>query len=476
MTGGRIRTNRRAFLRAAGTVAVGLPFLEGLPERSAWAATENPVFGLFICTSCGVVQGERGDPERFWPTSEGALTRESMEASAAERSTGILAEYADKLLMVRGVNYPHRSNGCGHAIGLAQALTAAQWTGSNNNVISSGISADTLIAQELNPAGVEPLTLYAGLKGGYIDEKLSFSAPGQVRSAEGNPWNVYQRLVGLIPEDGGSGGNPGMADQIALKRKSVNDLVLEELNALLGRPDLSQADRQRLERHFEGIRETEQGMTDLGLSCSAAGLDVSALEAMNSGNAFRRDGNQEEVVKLHADLVALTFACNLNRVATLQAGDGTDGTRYVIDGQTFERFHHISHRINGDGSSGDPIPNAVDKHVVIDRLRMETFKYLLDRWSEYSTAAGSLLDNAFVYWTSHVANGPSHSFSNLPVIIAGSAGGFLKQGQYVDARGVTSNRLLNTLITANGVRRNGSPVEDFGSGGLTGGLISEMLA
>jgi len=30
--------NRRAFLRGAGTVAIGLPFLEGLPERSAWAA------------------------------------------------------------------------------------------------------------------------------------------------------------------------------------------------------------------------------------------------------------------------------------------------------------------------------------------------------------------------------------------------------------------------------------------------------
>ena len=31
--------NRRAFLRA-GAVAVGLPFLEGLPDRSAWAAGE----------------------------------------------------------------------------------------------------------------------------------------------------------------------------------------------------------------------------------------------------------------------------------------------------------------------------------------------------------------------------------------------------------------------------------------------------
>ena len=31
----RSTINRRAFLRGAGTVAIGLPFLEGLPERSA---------------------------------------------------------------------------------------------------------------------------------------------------------------------------------------------------------------------------------------------------------------------------------------------------------------------------------------------------------------------------------------------------------------------------------------------------------
>jgi hypothetical protein len=216
-------------------------------------------------------------------------------------------------------------------------------------------------------------------------------------------------------------------------------------------------------------------MMGAGLSCTADGLDIQALQAMNSGNAFRSNGSQEEVAKLHFELVALAFACNANRVATLQAGDGTDGTQYTIDGVRMERFHHISHRINSDGSSGDPIPNAVDKHIQIDRLRMGTFKYLLDRWSEYSTATGSLLDNAFVYWTSHVANGPSHSFSNLPVVIAGSAGGFLKQGQYVSAGSVTNNRLLNTLITANGVRRNGAPVEDFGGSGLSGGLISEML-
>ena len=100
---------------------------------------------------------------------------------------------------------------------------------------------------------------------------------------------------------------------------------------------------------------------------------------------------------------------------------------------TTEKFHYISHRQADDGSgTGAKIANAVELHTKIDRIRMGTFKYMLDRWKTYSTPNGPLLDNAFAMWTCHVANGPSHSFNNLPIIIAGNAGGYLKQGQYVD--------------------------------------------
>ncbi len=60
--------NRRAFLRGAGAVAIGLPFLEGLPERSAWAADAAPVFSFFIVGACGVVGN------KFFPSATGALT------------------------------------------------------------------------------------------------------------------------------------------------------------------------------------------------------------------------------------------------------------------------------------------------------------------------------------------------------------------------------------------------------------------
>jgi hypothetical protein len=41
---------------------------------------------------------------------------------------------------------------------------------------------------------------------------------------------------------------------------------------------------------------------------------------------------------------------------------------------------------------------------------------------------------------------------------------------------VGNNLLLNTLITANGVRRGGGPVVDFGQPGLPGGLIDSIVA
>jgi hypothetical protein len=483
----RSQINRRAFLRGAGGVAIALPFLEGLPERSAFAGlSANPVFGLFIVTANGVVQKDGSDPERFWPTATGAITSASL-AAATDRSTSVLSDHANHLLFVRGVNYPYSSSGCGHAQGLVQCLTASQPSGSANKVVSTGESIDTTIAKLVNPAGVDPLTLYSGMKEGYINEKISFSAAGQVRAAEGNPYNVYKKLMGVATTSGtgaggasGAGGSSGgnsVLDQLVKRRKSANDLVRAELNALRARTDLSMADKMRLEQHFTAIRDLENTMTGMvvpGAQCSTKGLDVAALEALNTGSVFKQNGKIEDVTKLHMELVGIAFSCNLTRVATIQSGDGTDHTNYVIDGVKSEKFHYISHRVTDDGGGGgSPIAGAVDLHAKIDRIRLQTFKYLLDKWATYATPNGPLLDNAFAMWTSHVAAGPSHGFRNLPIIIAGSGGGYLKQGQYVDAANVTNGKLMNTLITAAGGRTGGAAYTGF-AGQTTG--ISQMVA
>jgi len=475
----RSRINRRAFLRGAGTVAVGLPFLEGMRERSAWGGPGDtggpPLFGFFICTSCGVVQQNGQDPERFWPTSAGPLTTASMEAFAADRATGLLAPYADRLLMIRGIRYPNNNTGCGHAQGLAQCLTASLPQGSNNTTRATETSADVIIADALNPVGVAPLNLYSGMKGGYIEDMLSFRGSGTsivVNASESNPFRAYEDLMGFLPAEN-SGPDLSAAELLAVQRKSVNDLVREELNALRGSPRLSQSDRDRLDLHFQSVRDMEQNMVAMA-TCSSEAIDITAVQALEQGSAFDDNGVIEEISLLQMQIVGLAFACNATRVATLQIGDGTDATQYTIDGRRLERFHRISHRIDSDGTDGPPIAGALESHIAIDRLRIGTFRAMLDRWSEYQVENGPLLDNAFVLWTNHVASGPNHSFRNLPYIIAGNAGGALRQGEYLQLMDVTNDRVINTLMTAIGVTgADGGPFTNLGA--RNGGLLDDIL-
>ncbi len=352
---------------------------------------------------------------------------------------------------------------CGHAQGLCQSLTAAPAGGGGATAYSTGISADMVIAQAVNEAGTDPLTLYAGNRNnGYIAERISFkgSGAGQVRSADDNPYTLYAKLIGLSTDAGSptTGVGTDGAAELLSSRKSVNDLVRVELNRMKALSALSAADKQRLEQHFDSIRDAEIKMDRMGLACIQDGLATSQLEAYKTGFAFQTDGMIEDVAKLHLELVSLAFACNFNRVATLQHGDGTDATKYAVPSNAGLDwpFHHISHRVQSDSAVGSN-PTAEDAHAEIDVLRMQTLLHGLDQFK-----ARGLFDKSVILWTNHVADGPTHSFKNVPTIIAGNAGGYLKQGAYVDAGEVTNNRLFNTLIAA-AIRDQSPWTENFGT-------------
>ena len=150
--------NRRAFLRGAGTVAIGLPFLEGLPERSAWAAGSSPVFTMFIVGSCGVVG------ESFLPDATGALTTSGL-AGMTTKAVSALSAHAPNLTMLKQINWPQNVKSCGHAEGLCQALTAIVPGSTGHGAYAGGLSADVAIGKAVNPTGVDPIILYSAAKG-----------------------------------------------------------------------------------------------------------------------------------------------------------------------------------------------------------------------------------------------------------------------------------------------------------------------
>ncbi|RYZ01175.1 MAG: DUF1552 domain-containing protein [Myxococcales bacterium] len=460
---------RRAFLTGAGSVAIGLPFLESLQDRSAWAADGTPVFTLFIVAQNGVVN------KNFFPSATGALSATSLAANP-DIATSVLAPHAANLLFLKGINYANPGpRSCGHAEGCVQTLTGLAPGSTGNTAYAAGPSADTLIAKALGDK--DPLAVYSGSKG-FIAERISFkgAGAGQVRAADVNPYVLYSKVVGLAGTGTGTttpGTTPpvdNVAKELANRRKSVNDLVRAELNSLKNMSVMSAADKMRLDQHFQAIRDIEVNMGNMGggmgggtgPSCSKEGLPVDQYEAFRTGFAFK--GTQmEEYVKLHLQILAVAFACNYNRVATLQWGDGTDGTKYDVASNAGLgwTFHQLSHRVQSDSATGNNM-TAETAHHEIDIVRMKSLLVGLDAFK-----AHGLENNSQIVWTNTIADGPSHSTRGVPMIVWGNGGGYLKQGTYVDTAGAANAKVLNTLMAA--ATRDVSPTAPaIGSGTFDG--------
>lgn len=474
----RHQVNRRAFLRGAAGITIGLPFLEGLQERSAWAQTDGPIFSFFIMMQNGVIQS------KFWPTSTGTLSSATMAGTALAP----ISDYADRLLVLRGVRAPGGNPGdCGHAQGCVQAITGIAPGSGGNSSTSGGPSADVVIANALNPANTDGLNLYTGVKSAFIGERLSFTAGNTpARPAQLNPYETYRSLVGVgstdDPMGGGSGGggnaDPGALDDLLLRKKSVNDQVLDEFHYLVGLPQLSAEDKRRLQNHMAGIRQLEENLMSTGgtindindgtgefFGCNIRPSTLTALDAFRNGVQFNANSHMiEDLAILHGETVALTFACGANRTAALQWGSGTDGTVYSTSAKgAYNTFHKISHQTDSDAASGNDA-FAAAAHAEIDIIRMTTFNKILESFANYG-----LFDHSFIMLTNSIDDGRGHTFNDLPIVVAGNAGGFLKQGQYMTfSPRKTNAQLLASLITAAGV-----PTTNFGAGG---GQLTEIHA
>jgi hypothetical protein len=472
--------SRRAVLRGAGGVVLGLPALDILTERTAFAAGTGGDFAVFIINDNGVQQahgpsitGAPGnEPERFWPAAPaGPITQASLGADLGVRTLGELAAYADRLIIVKGIAHAFKSVGCAHNGGDGQILTAAHPIRGTSIDTCDGESIDNRIATARNPPGREPLALRAGkfpdnATGFAYPGNVSYRGPNQPRAAENNPLTTYQRMVGMTPAG-------SSADQAALaaRKKSVNDLLRTQIQRLLARSDLSMADRQRLDQHFTAIRDIQAGVANM------SGLPPSEVTAITTASMDPLNpALHDQVLTLQLDLLAFAISSGYTRAATFKIGDRIDRAIWTVNGTTLPEFHQISHRIFGDGGSGPLIPNAAMLHHEIDLIHARKITYFLDKLAAVVTPTGKLIDQGYVAWTNQVAVG-SHDYWPVPWIVAGSAKGYLKTGQYLDVGNVTGNKILNTLLNAAGVRKaNGAIVDDFGAPQTAGGVVSAMIA
>lgn len=460
--------NRRVVLQGLGGAALALPFFEGLGSRSAQAQTpEVDPFAIFVRQANGVaaeqVTSEVGsEPERFWPREYGKLNLDNVQGRALDE----LSAYLDRLLVVGNVHTSDYPYGDGHARGALTGLTArgpvvAQAGGDSE---ADGESLDHRIGREVNPDGRDSMFLYAGQNSGWLGGAcISYRGSNNRRAALNSPWDAYQSMIG-----GTSGLDEEAVQRLVTRNQSVNDLVRGQLKSFLARTDLSARDRERLDLHLTSVRDLEAQLT-----CNLSEDQESALEGLGTIHSSSDGDKVFAAARAHLDVAALAVACGFTRSVALQIGNGNDSLiryRSLTDGSLMENYHYVSHRRLSHDAKGAVISDSDVLHSMVDRQFARLFNHLLKQLASYQFDGASLLDLGVAVWYNDLGNGPAHGPNSCPYILAGSCGGYFKQGQYVnlteDSKGSvwdqprTHARMLNTIATAVGCRTDGKDVCD----------------
>src|SRR4029077_10889848 len=75
---------------------------------------------------------------------------------------------------------------------------------------------------------------------------------------------------------------------------------------------------------------------------------------------------------------------------------------------------------------------VLDMIWAIDKWYAGKYAKLVGLLDSIGEGGGTLLDNTATMWLQELSDGAAHNLNNLPIVIAGGAGGYLKQGQVVN--------------------------------------------
>jgi hypothetical protein len=278
---------------------------------------------------------------------------------------------------------------------------------------------------------------------------ISYKGANQPNTAVDDPFQMYSRIFA----------NANLSDdqlkKLIADRQSVLDFLKDDINRLEAR--VSSEDKAKLEAHLGGIRGIEQGLQNSANACKPL-----MMPAKYDPHAMEQFPN---AAKLQMDLMILAQTCGMTNVSTFMFANADSWQYYPWIGVN-EEHHELSHSGNTDAA-------ATDKLVKINTWHSEQFKYILDGLAAVKEADGSsVLDNSLVLWGNELGAGNTHSYKNIPWVIAGGAGGYLRTGRQLNYKDVPHNNLLVSVCNAMGF----DDVTTFGIPGVCTGPLQGLTA
>jgi hypothetical protein len=414
--------SRRTVLRGVGT-GLSLPLLEVMQSgravgASAAATPTVRMACLFFANGVNV--------DQWRPTGEGA---DYQLSSTLEP----LAELKGDMIVMEGLTQNHaRANGDGagdHARNASAYLTGAQPRKTSGADISVGQSIDQAIAERIGISTPLPsieLGIDRGRNAGNCDSgyscayssNISWKSASTPCAKEVNPRAAFERLFGS-PETAAD------MERRNRNRRSILDFVSTDAKRI--QPQLSGADRRKLDEYFSSVRDIEQRV---------ARADRGSREIPELALPDGVPAELPEHMNLMFDILTLAFQTDSTRVATLMVADAGSNRTYPEIGIN-SGHHELSHH--------EKDAAKLEQIAKIDRYLVERFAYFLKKLKSTPDGESNLLDNSMILYGSAISDGNRHNHDDLPIILAGRGGGTINTGRYAKYENETP---LNNLYVS----------------------------
>ena len=449
-----LAVNRRTILRGmlnGAAVCVGLPFLDRFLNGNGVAFADGamlPVrFGTYFW-GLGLTDTPTGGTR--WVPSKTGRDYEIMPELES------LKPVKDKVSVFSGFRAigdgrPNLVHWSGHASILSGIAPSA--TGR-----FEGPSLDTRIADAIGTSTrFKALDIDASMS--RLPVSYSTRTGNTFATPETTPLALYTRLFGAGFQDPNS--ENWKPDPSIMLRQSVLSAVKDQRQALMA--GVGKADQIKLDQYFTSLRDMENQLAiqlQKPEKCAACGPPAAPKEMPRSASVEAVRANTRTMAKL----LAMGLACNQTRVFNFVHTAGTSET--YIAGQS-KIYHQITHDEPIDAKLGYQPETSKLASLVMESLG--DFLVELDAIKE---GEGTVLDNSLIMAFSDTGYAKIHSIENIPMFLAGRAGGRHKAGQHIHTTGESVTRVSLTAM-----RLVGAPVGEFGSGTMkTARPITDVIA
>jgi hypothetical protein len=429
------KLGRRMWLRGAGGFALAIPLLPSLlDEKEAKAGSLGRKRFVAMGTNHGAIWQQNMYPD------DGVLTQTSQYAGHAVRrgnlalsveggvaslspvlsasSDRFTSALASKMNVLRGLDVTfylahHRGGHLGNYAENDGNGTDGQMTQEHIPTIDQVMAWSSSFYPDLST--ILERSLVIGGNGMSANWSSPSSQSGSVQNIapENDSLVLFNRI--FVP-----------AEDPSTARPPIIDRVLEDYKRLRnGNRRLSTTDRQRLDDHIDRLDELQRKI-NVQVSCGdIQPPTASSIDEWSSSSYGIDPVAQTRFWQLHNDVIAAAFACDTCRIATMFATD-------IFSDYVGDWHQDVAHQAH--------FPDGEDQTTISaahQRFFEGVFLDLAAKLDAIQDVDGTVLDSTLIQWTQE-SGCATHDPIEMPVITAGSAGGFFTTGNYADYRNLGS--------------------------------------